>query len=115
LNWKSYIKRTWKGWAIGIFSLLLITFIVLFSFRARILKLVVKEVISRVEGKYPVKFTIGKADFSDYNTVRMEKIALVPIGHDTLMKTSNIDVEISVKSMIFFRPVFSELTIQNAY
>ena len=115
MNWKSYIKRTWKGWVIGLFSLFLITLIVLFSFRARILKLVVKEVITRVEGKYPVKFTIGKADFSNYNTVRMEKIALVPIGRDTLMKTSNIDVEISLKSMLFFRPVFSQLTIENAF
>lgn len=97
------------------FSVLLLIISVLFIFRARILKLVVNEVITKVEGKYPVKFTIQKAFFSDFNTVRMENIALVPINRDTLLRTQNLDAEISVKSMIFLRPVFSELTIQNAY
>ena len=115
MNWKLYFKRTWKLWVIGVFSVLLVSFTLLFIFRARILKIVVQEVITKVESKYPVKFTIQNADFSNYNTVRMEKIALVPIGQDTLLTTSNIDAEISFKSMLFFRPVFSHLTIENAF
>ena len=115
MNWKAYFKRTWKWWAVGVFSFLLICFAIVFTFRARILQIVVREVITKVENKYPVKFTIQSADFSNYNTVRLKNIALVPIERDTLLKTSNIDVEISFKSMIFFRPVFSHLTIEDAF
>ncbi|MGV3640964.1 MAG: penicillin-binding protein, partial [Adhaeribacter sp.] len=87
----------------------------MFFYRARILQLVVREVITRVESKYPVKFTIQKADFNGLTTVRMEKVAMVPAGRDTLMQIRNIDAEISLRSIIFLRPVFNELIIEHAY
>ncbi len=112
---KNFIKRNWKKWAIISFSIFFILAVAIYLFRARILQLVVKEVITKVEAKYPVDFTIQKAFFSDMNTVRMDKIAVVPHGQDTLMQIGNIDAEISVKSMFLLRPVFSELIIENAF
>lgn len=97
------------------FSVLFVAAAVLFFYRARILKLVVREVITRVESKYPVRFTIQKADFNGVTTVRMEKVAVVPTGRDTLMHIRNIDAEISFRSILFLRPVFNQLTIEHAY
>jgi hypothetical protein len=115
LNWKEIIKKNWKKWTLVTVSVLFVITAVLFFYRARILDLVVREVISRVENKYPVKFTIQQADFNGITTVRMEKIAMVPAGRDTLMQIRNIDAEISLRSVFFLRPVFNELTIEHAH
>jgi hypothetical protein len=115
LNWKEIIKKNWKKWALVTFSVLFVISAIMFFYRERILKLVVRELIARVETKYPVKFTIQKADFNGVTTVRMEKVAVVPIGCDTLMQIRNIDAEISLRSVFFLRPVFNELTIEHAY
>ena len=115
LNWKEIIKKNWKTWALVTFSVFFVITAVLFFYRARILQLVVREVITKVEGKYPVKFTIQQADFNGLTTVRMEKVAIVPAGRDTLMQIRNIDAEISLRSILFLRPVFNELTIDHAY
>ena len=115
LNWKEIIKKNWKTWALVTFSVFFVITAVLFFYRARILQLVVREVITRVEGKYPVNFTIQQADFNGLTTVRMEKVAIVPAGRDTLMQIRNIDAEISLRSILFLRPVFNELTIEHAY
>jgi len=115
LNWKNFIKKYWKKAALITFSILLISFVLLISFRARILKLVVKEVITKVEAKYPVKFTIQTANFSNLSTVRMEKVALVPIGKDTLVQIRNINADISLRSIFLMRPIINELVIENAF
>lgn len=115
LNWKEIVKKNWKRWSIITFSVLFVLAALLFFYRARILKLVVEKVITQVEGKYPVKFTIQKAYFNGLTTVRMDRIAIVPIKRDTLMQIRNINAEISLRSVFFFRPVFNELSIEHAY
>jgi hypothetical protein len=114
LNWKERIKKNWKKLALVTFSIFFVITAILFFYRARILQLVVREVITRVESKYPVTFTIQQADFNGVTTVRMEKIAVVPAGSDTLMQIRNIDAEISLRSLFFLRLVFNELTIEHA-
>ncbi|MGV3505579.1 MAG: transglycosylase domain-containing protein [Adhaeribacter sp.] len=115
MNWKEILKKNWKKGVLITFSVLFVCAAILFFYRARILQLVVREVITRVESKYPVKFTIQKADFNGFTTVRMEKVAMVPTGRDTLMQIRNIDADISLRSILFLRPVFNELTIEHAY
>jgi len=115
LNWKNFFKRNWKKAVLITFSIFIVFTVVIFAFRARILKLVVNQVISKVENKYPVDFTIQAANFSNFSTVRMEKVALVPIGSDTLMRIRNINADISLKSIFLMRPIINELVIENAF
>lgn len=88
---------------------------VLFIFRRTILQFVVKEVVTRVERKYPVKLTIGKADYVGLKTVIMRNIAVIPKGADTLFTTDSVDAEISFRTIFKGHVVFSDLKIANAF
>ncbi len=95
--------------------LFLIALSVLFVFRRNILRFVVKEVITKVERKYPVDLTIGKADYVGLKTIIMRDIAVVPKGADTLFTTDSVDAEISLKTIFKGRLVFSDLKIANSF
>ncbi|WP_233219090.1 biosynthetic peptidoglycan transglycosylase [Adhaeribacter arboris] len=95
--------------------MLLITLTVVFIFRRNILQFVVKEVITRVERKYPVDLVIGKADYVGVKTVIMRDIAVIPKGADTLFTTDSVDAEISLWTIFKGHVVFSDLKIANAF
>lgn len=95
--------------------MLVIALSVLFIFRRNILRFVVKEVVTRVERKYPVDLIIGKADYVGLKTVIMRDIAIIPKGADTLFTTDSVDAEISLRTIFKGHVVFSDLKIANAF
>ncbi|GGF25077.1 biosynthetic peptidoglycan transglycosylase [Hymenobacter cavernae] len=82
--------------------------------RQQLLNYALVQVKAKVERKYPVQLTLGPARFTDLNSVRIDGVALVPTGHDTLLRASSIDASLSVRSLFAGRPVFSNLQIDNA-
>ena len=82
--------------------------------RQQLLSYALAQVTAKVERKYPVQLTLGPARFTDLNSVRIDGVALVPTGHDTLLRASSINASLSVRSLFAGRPVFSNLQIDNA-
>ncbi|WP_324676833.1 biosynthetic peptidoglycan transglycosylase [Hymenobacter sp. GOD-10R] len=82
--------------------------------RQQLLDYALAQVKTKVERKYPAQLTLGPARFTDLNSVRIEGVALVPAGRDTLLRASSIDASLSVRSLFAGRPVFSNLQIDNA-
>ncbi|MBG8555709.1 transglycosylase domain-containing protein [Hymenobacter guriensis] len=82
--------------------------------RQELLEYALREVKTKVEKKYPVTLTLGPARFTDLNTVRIDGVALVPAGSDTLLQARRINASISLKTLFARRPVFSDLQIDSA-
>ena len=113
-NKQLIIRRSLQVGA-GLLILIAIAFVVLLFYRQRLLKFAVAKVQQKVELKYPAKLHIGNAAFEDLNTVRMEKIAFVPNQGDTLLRTQEVFAEISFRTLLKGRIIFSKLSVENAY
>ncbi|MBC6609284.1 transglycosylase domain-containing protein [Hymenobacter sp. BT188] len=87
---------------------------VFFLKRQQLLDYALAQVKTRVERKYPAQLTLGPAKFTDFNTVRIEGVSLVPTGRDTLLRARSINASLSARSLFAGRPVFSNLQIDNA-
>jgi hypothetical protein len=100
---------------IGILVVLLASAVGIFLLkRQQLLDYALKEVKTRVERKYPVQLSLGPAQFTDFNSVRIDGVALVPTSGDTLLRARRIDASLSARSLFAGRPVFSNLQIDDA-
>ena len=85
--------------------------------RQQLLTYALGEVKARVERKYPVRLTLGPAQFTDLNTVEISGMSLVPTATaltDTLLTARRLQAGLSVRSLFAGRPVFSQLQIEAA-
>jgi len=84
--------------------------------RQELLTYALQQVKAKVERKFPVTLTLGKARFTDLNTVRIDGMSLVPTTPpaDTLLTARLLTVSLSVRSLFAGRPVFSNLEISDA-
>ncbi|QCR23109.1 biosynthetic peptidoglycan transglycosylase [Pontibacter sp. SGAir0037] len=96
-------------------GLLLLSVVLLIMFRSRVLTYTINRVITKVENKYPVDFTIESADFVNLRTVAIKGIALVPHQGDTLFTTDNVHASVSLRSIFKGRIVFYRLEVANGY
>ncbi len=97
-------------------ALLLLALAVFLWKRQQLLTYALGEVKVRVERKYPVRLTLGRARFTALNTVEVAGMSLVPAATptDTLLTARRLVASLSVRSLFAGRPVFSDLQIENA-
>jgi hypothetical protein len=100
------------GIAMGLFLILLIS---LFAFRSRLLSYTVNRVVQKVESRYPVDFTIGKAEFNGLTSVVMSDISLVPHGQPQLFRTDSVHATVGFRSLFKGRIVLRKLNVANGY
>ncbi|WP_089319052.1 biosynthetic peptidoglycan transglycosylase [Pontibacter ummariensis] len=103
------------AWFGGLIAFFLLLVVLLYVFRSRVLDYTIERVIAKVENKYPVDFSIGSAEFVDWNTVQLTDIALVPHGLDTLFTTGSVQARVSVGSIFRGRILFQRLEVINGY
>lgn len=89
--------------------------VALFAFRARLLSYTVNRVVEKVERRYPVDFTIGKAEFNGLTSVVMSGIALVPHGQPQLFKTDSVHASVGLRSLFSGRIVLRKLNVANGF
>lgn len=103
------------GIGVGILAVLLAVALGVFLLkRQQLLQYALTQVKAKVERKYPVTLTLGPARFTDLNSVRIEGVTLVPASGDTLLRASQINASLSLRSLFARRPVFSNLQIDDA-
>jgi hypothetical protein len=105
------------GIGLGILAALLAVGLTVFLLkRQALLTYALAQVKTKVERKYPVALTLGKARFTDLNTVQIDGMSLVPTAQptDTLLQARLMTVSLSVRSLFAGRPVFSNLEISDA-
>ncbi len=107
-------RLTWL--AVGLFIVLLSGFLTFLWKRQQLLEYALREVKTRVEAKYPVYLTLGKARFTALNTVEIKGMQLVPTRPlaDTLLTARRLQASLSWRSLFAGRPVFSDLQIEAA-
>ncbi|WP_018478346.1 biosynthetic peptidoglycan transglycosylase [Pontibacter roseus] len=99
---------------LGVFlALILILIVSLFAFRSRLLDYTINRVVEKVENKYPVDFTIGKAQFTDLTSVVLSDISLVPHGQDTLFRTDSVHASVGFRSLFKGRIVLRRLEVDG--
>ncbi|MCJ8164852.1 transglycosylase domain-containing protein [Pontibacter sp. E15-1] len=99
----------------GLIAFFLLLVVLLFAFRSKVLQYTIAKVVEKVENKYPVDFTIGEAEFADWNSVVLTDIAFVPHGLDTLFTTDSVYASVSFRSIFAGRLVFKRLEVDNTY
>ncbi|TXK48610.1 penicillin-binding protein [Pontibacter qinzhouensis] len=99
----------------GILALFFVLIIALLIFRGKLLEYSIARVTQKVERRYPVDFTIGKAEFTDLRSVVLSNITLVPHGRDTLFTTDSVRASVSLRSIFKGRIVFRRLEVANGY
>ena len=75
----------------------------------------IDRIVAKVENKYPADFTIGSAEFDDWNSVILTDISFVPHNRDTLFTTDSVYAAISFRSIFAGRIVFKRLEVDNSY
>ncbi|MBO3270720.1 transglycosylase domain-containing protein [Hymenobacter defluvii] len=87
--------------------------------RQQLLQYAMQQVKSKVERKYPLTLAFGPARFTDWNSVQIDGVSLVPVAGptvtaDTLLQARLIKASVSLRSLFALRPVFSNLEINDA-
>ncbi|WP_205501960.1 biosynthetic peptidoglycan transglycosylase [Rufibacter psychrotolerans] len=99
---------------VGVFAtLLVIGFVAFLLNRERILKYAVAKVIQKVDNKYPAQLQIGDAQFTDFNTVLVTNIALLPDGQPKLLQIDTVEATVSFRSLFLGRMVFKQFDMAN--
>lgn len=94
-------------------TLLVIGFVAFLLNRERILKYAVAKVIQKVDNKYPAQLQIGDAQFTDFNTVLVTNIALLPDGQPKLLQIDTVEATVSFRSLFLGRMVFKQFDMAN--
>ena len=110
-------------YSLGGLAAVLVLALVLFLWkRQQLLNYALGEVKTRVERKYPVTLTLGRARFMGLKTVEIGGMSLVPTAAagpqaagDTLLTARRLQAGLSLRSLFAGRPVFSELQIERAH
>jgi uncharacterized protein involved in outer membrane biogenesis len=99
----------------GLAAVLVLALIVFLWKRQQLLTYALGEVKTRVERKYPVTLTLGRARFTGLKTVEIGGLSLVPTaGTDTLLTARRLQASLSLRSLFAGRPVFSDVQIERA-
>jgi hypothetical protein len=105
----------------GLAAVLVLALIVFLWKRQQLLNYALGEVKTRVERKYPVTLTLGRARFTGLKTVEIGGMSLVPTAAaspqaagDTLLTARRLQAGLSLRSLFAGRPVFSDVQIDRA-
>ncbi|QKG55466.1 transglycosylase domain-containing protein [Hymenobacter sp. BRD128] len=106
----------------GLLAVLLLALVVFLWKRQQLLNYALVQVKAKVEAKYPVTLTLGRARFTGLKTVEIGGMSLVPTAAagraaagDTLLTARRLQAGLSLRSLFAGRPVFSELQIDQAH
>ncbi|MBD2766620.1 transglycosylase domain-containing protein [Hymenobacter sp. BT664] len=110
-------KRLFIRILAGVTLLLGLAFAVFQWKRQQLLTYALEKIKAKVERKYPVVLTLGRARFVGFKTVEIAGMSLVPSAAptDTLLTAKCLQASLSVRSLFAGRPVFSELEIMAAH
>ncbi|RYY21088.1 MAG: penicillin-binding protein, partial [Cytophagaceae bacterium] len=105
----------------GLGAALLLALVVFLWKRQQLLTYALGEVKTRIERKYPVTLSLGRARFTGLKTVEIGGMSLVPTAAagpaaagDTLLTARRLQAGLSLRSLFAGRPVFSELQLDRA-
>jgi len=96
-------------------SIVLILFIIYFSFRNVFLKNFLDKKIAAFDNRYHAELMVGSAKFSGFVGVKLGNVYLKAVDQDTLLKFSKLSVHISFWKVIFGRIEMKDFELENFY
>ena len=102
-------------YALGTLTFLfLVAGIIVFNKREKLLDAAVLKAINKAKKSYDLNVKIGSYKFSGLSKVSFNQITVVPQGKDTLFKTEELEVGVSILPLIYGHVKISELNMKDA-
>src|SRR5688500_838308 len=98
----------------GITALILLSVIVVFAFRERLLNKMLEKAIASVERKYDLDIKIEKYGFEGLSSVSMQGISVVPFQRDTLITVRDFKVSVDILPILFGHIKIASLNTHGA-
>lgn len=93
-----------------LFALILIAFVLLFTFRNSILQKVIDKVTASEKRKHQIEIKIGEAGFVGLSSVQFKNISVVPDSCDTLLRVNQFKVSVAILPLLIGHVKIDELS-----